>query len=353
MPAFLHDRSLTGLLTISVSFLPSDLLTIPDKDVWAYGQELRAIGAKKFPQIEFSRLKQLVNIDLPGQLDEVTYVANATNFRHALLTQYGKDGLDIQALIEENEDTRLTYCGHSRFLFNDLRYIFPKSELRGSNQYKRDVKYIAREMIRRGFVSFPIPIARGYNMEIIARLTTYTQAFAAAIKKNFPEHLRLSIHQSTGEHKISVSLLPTTTSYTTPWMCAIAYSAKGTLTSAPKGDFEADPTYQVVYRDGRLSHFEERTGSATVPTEVPLNAVNGTVASIAKGEVGGKKSNGPCPHCGKSTHPESRCFDKYPHLAPKWLQERMASLAAGTGRTATLNREDVENETVLTAAAAA
>ncbi len=135
----------------------TDLLTIPDRDVWAYGQALRAMGTKRFPHIEFSRLRQLVTIDLPEKLDEVTYVANATNFRRALLTQFGKDDLDVHKLIEENEDTRLTYCGHSRFLFNDLRYIFPKSELRGSNQYKRDVKFIAREMIRRGFVSPPIP----------------------------------------------------------------------------------------------------------------------------------------------------------------------------------------------------
>lgn len=110
------------------------------------------MSAKRFPHIEFSRLRQLVVIDLPERLDEVTYVANATNFRRALLTQFGRDGLDVHKLIQENEDTRLTFCGHSRFLTNDLRYIFPKSELRGSNQYKRDVKFIAREMIRRGFV---------------------------------------------------------------------------------------------------------------------------------------------------------------------------------------------------------
>ena len=177
-----------------------------------------------------------------------------------------------------------------------------------------------------------------------------TQAFAAAIKGNFPEYLRLSIHQSTGEHKISVSLLPTKTSYTTPWMCAIAYSADGTLTSAPKGDFEADPKYQVVYRDGRPSYFAERSGSTTVLTEVTvneLNKANGVVASVTGEQAEGKKETGPCPHCGKSTHPESRCFDKYPHLAPKWLQERMASLA-GTKPTATENTEDARTKTVIT-----
>ena len=115
------------------------------------------MSEKSFPNIEFSRLRQLVVIDLPEKLDEVTYVANATNFRRALLSQHGKDDLNVRKLIQENEDTRLTFCGHSRFLFNDLRYIFPRSESRGSNQYKRDVKFLAREMIRRGFVSFSSP----------------------------------------------------------------------------------------------------------------------------------------------------------------------------------------------------
>lgn len=131
-----------------------DLLTIPDREVWAYGQELRAMAAAKgFKNLEFSRLRQLVSIQLPEQLEEVTYVANASNFRRALLNQFGKDDLDVRKEIAEQEDTRLTYCGYSRFLFNDLRYVFPKSELRGGKKYKSDVKFLAREMIRRGFVS--------------------------------------------------------------------------------------------------------------------------------------------------------------------------------------------------------
>ncbi|KAG8525197.1 uncharacterized protein KY384_008841 [Bacidia gigantensis] len=310
-----------------------DLLTISDRDTWAYGQELRAIGENKFPHISFSRLRQLVDIDLPERLDEVTYVANATNFRHALLSQHGKDELDVNKLIEQNEDTRLTYCGHSRFLFNDLRYIFPKSELRGSNQYKRDVKFIAREMIRRGY------------------------AFAAAIKHAFPDHLRLSIHQSTGEHKISVSLLPTSTSYTTPWMCAVAYNADGSLTSAPKGDLEQDPRYEAVWNDMRASHFVERTESTETEGKVEKGVLEEKSGNeLREGEKDGDKGMsggkavgglekklpaGPCPHCGKASHVEARCFDKYPHLAPKWVQKRMATTEAAT------TEEDKEQKVII------
>ncbi|KAI9750496.1 MAG: hypothetical protein M4579_006446 [Chaenotheca gracillima] len=225
------------LLLISDGLVYNDLLTIPDKDVWAYGEELRAIAARTCEHIEFSRLRDLVDIQLPTQLEEITYVANASNFRRALLNQFGRDGVNIRQEILENEDTRLTYCGYTRFLENDLRHAFPLSNSRSGSKYRRDVKFVAREMIGRGI------------------------AFAGAVKKNFPDYLRLSIHQSTGEHKISLSLLPTKTSFTTPWHCSVAFRADGTLTSGPRGQFEADPTFEIAYVDGRASYFREKKDS--------------------------------------------------------------------------------------------
>ena len=84
------------------------------------------------------------------------------------------------------------------------------------------------------------------------------QAFAKAVKSAYPDHLRLSIHQSTGEHKISISLLPTDTGYTTPWHCSVAFRADGSLTSGPKGEFEKDPSLEVVHEEGRPSYFVEK-----------------------------------------------------------------------------------------------
>lgn len=94
----------------------------------------------------------------------------------------------------------------------------------------------------------------------------YQQAFAGAVKAGFPDHLRLSIHQSTGEQKISMSLLNTKTGFTTPWHCSVALTANGDWVSAPMGDFKADPKMEVVYENGRPSYFRETTavdGSST------------------------------------------------------------------------------------------
>ncbi|KAK8117036.1 uncharacterized protein PG998_005317 [Apiospora kogelbergensis] len=224
------------LLIISDGLVYNDLLCIPDRDTWAYGEALRAMAQEKgFKHIAFSRLQDFAKIPLPkAQLNEITYVANATNFRRYLMNKYGNDDINIDIEIATNTDTRLTFCGYKRFLESDLKYIFPRGTNRTNNAYKRDVKYLAKEMLVRGY------------------------AFAGAVKDAFPRHLRLSIHQSTGEHKISMSLLNTKTGFTTPWHCSVALMANGEWLSAPMGDFKENPNLEVVEVDGRPSHFQER-----------------------------------------------------------------------------------------------
>lgn len=108
---------------------------------------------KGFRQVDFSRLKDLVNFPLPEKLEEIAYLANATNFRRFLFNKYGKDNLDIDHEIATDPDTRMTYLGYRRFLESDLRYIVPLGEGRSNHSYKRDVKYLAKQMLIRGHVS--------------------------------------------------------------------------------------------------------------------------------------------------------------------------------------------------------
>ncbi|KAG5788460.1 hypothetical protein H9Q69_012483 [Fusarium xylarioides] len=228
----------TMCLRIRDIYSPGARITIisDDRDTWAYGEALRALAVKKgFNQITFSRLKDLAGLALPEKISEIVYVANATNFRRFLLNKYGKEDHDINYEIATNPDTLMTYCGYKRFLESDLQHIFPTGENRSHNGYRRDVKYLAKEMMIRRC------------------------AFAGAIKAAFPNHLRLSIHQSTGEHKVSLSLLHTKTGYTTPWHCCVALMANGEWLSAPMGDFQDDPRFDVVYEDGRPSYFREKS----------------------------------------------------------------------------------------------
>ncbi|KAF3055077.1 Spore wall maturation protein DIT1 [Daldinia childiae] len=121
------------LMIVSDGLVYNDLLGVPDKDVWAYGEALRALRAKKgFRYIEFCRLKDIVNVDVPNELDEIRYVANATNFRHALLQQFSKPGYNVSLRISEDEDTCLTYRGYIKFLETDLQNVYPVGEGRNT-----------------------------------------------------------------------------------------------------------------------------------------------------------------------------------------------------------------------------
>ena len=106
-----------------------------------------------FTNIGFSRLRDFVDFKLPENFSEIHYVANATYFRRFILNKFGKDDLDVDHLIAVDEDTRLTYQGYRRFLMSDLRYIFTLGGNRTSNTYKRETKYLAKQMLVRGYVS--------------------------------------------------------------------------------------------------------------------------------------------------------------------------------------------------------
>lgn len=224
------------LTIISDGLVYNDLLGVPDREVWAYGEALRAIAASRgYQHIEFSRLKDLVRVSVPDQLDEITYVANATNFRHALLSKFARVDWDSSQEISKSEDTCLTYRGYIKFLETDLKNVYPVGNNRSKSKFKSGIEYIAKQMLARG------------------------DAFARAVRENFRNHLRLSIHPSTGEAKLSISLLPTETAFTTPWHCSIAFTKEGNVITGPRRDFDTNPTFELVYENGRPSYYRERT----------------------------------------------------------------------------------------------
>ncbi|QPC58034.1 hypothetical protein HYE67_000265 [Fusarium culmorum] len=222
------------LTIISDGLVYNDLLGISDLETWRYGSALRAMAERKaFTNLSFSRLQDLVAAKgLPNDLNELTYVANATNFRRTLFNKYGRDGdLDIDHEIATNADTLGTYKGYCRFLKSDLQHIYGPAK--SSAKYRKDVKYLAKQLLIRGY------------------------AFAGAVKARFPDHLRLSIHQSTGEHKISISLLNTKSGFTTPWHCSVALMEDGEWLSGLTIDFKADRLLELVQEEGQPSYFKE------------------------------------------------------------------------------------------------
>lgn len=109
---------------------------------------------KGLSKISFSRLRDLVDIDLPVEMDEITYVANASNFRRALLNTFSRPGWNWDE-IRKSEDACYTYTGYIKFLQTDLEYVYPLGEGRSKSRYKRGVETIAKQMMARGDVSRP------------------------------------------------------------------------------------------------------------------------------------------------------------------------------------------------------
>jgi len=140
--------------------LSSDLLGIPDRDVWAYGQTLRSLAKKKGfdKHIKFARLNDLLHPHLvfdDSDIGEMAYVANATQFRRLLLNNFSRPDWDADKEISGNPDTHMTYKGYLRFLETDLEHVYPLGEDRSHKAYRRGVRSLARQMLWRGDVSYP------------------------------------------------------------------------------------------------------------------------------------------------------------------------------------------------------
>ncbi|TQW00034.1 hypothetical protein V2A60_005447 [Cordyceps javanica] len=223
------------LTIISDGLVYNDLLGVADKDVWAYGESLRQLAVdQEFTNIKFCRLCDLVSISIPDELDEITYVSNATNFRRALLNTFSRPDWDWKE-VSQSEDVCLTYRGYIKFLETDLAHVYPVGETRSKTKFKRGIETIAREMMARG------------------------EAFANAVRKRYSDYVRLSIHPSTGATKLSIGLLPTTSRFTTPWHCSVAYMMDGTVQSGMRSDLEKDDKLELVYENGRPSYFREKS----------------------------------------------------------------------------------------------
>ncbi|KAI6445494.1 hypothetical protein MCOR22_004279 [Pyricularia oryzae] len=228
------------LCIISDGLVYNDLLGVPDRDVWDYGEALRNMSAAAgLHHIEFSRLQDLMphNVNLPAHVDEKAYVDNAAAIRSEFLDAYNDDLYDASLGISQSDDTCMTYRGYIRFLQTDLEHVLPLSDTRSKSQYKKEIEQTAKKMLHRG------------------------DAFARAIKTKFGgDCIRLSIHPSTGSTKIPVSPLPTDGIYTTLWHCTIAFRLDGTVSTAPRSTFEGDATLELVQdAQGVPSYFCEKT----------------------------------------------------------------------------------------------
>ncbi|OAK97477.1 hypothetical protein IQ06DRAFT_327855 [Phaeosphaeriaceae sp. SRC1lsM3a] len=227
------------LVVVSDGLVYNDLLGVPDSVVWKYGQELRCLAKSRgYHDIEFARVKDMIptNYHL-DDFDDMSYSAIASSLRFALMQRYGNTGWDsaiTESYVKNDENKRLTYCGYLKFLELDLASRYPLSDERPRKKFKKGCEMIAKTMLKRG------------------------EAFARAVRENFPDHVRLSIHPSTGEDKISVNVLPVDHA-ATPWHSCVGYRLDGTVVAGHRAMFEDTSNMGLVYENERPSYFRERS----------------------------------------------------------------------------------------------
>ncbi|KAH8746348.1 Pyoverdine/dityrosine biosynthesis protein-domain-containing protein [Hyaloscypha finlandica] len=214
----------------------NDLTGVTDKNLWEYGATLRQMvnekGYDKF--IDFIRIMNLLGIYNHSTITQEKFISLIEPSRKELMDRYGDPNFDPNACIKNNPDYKMTYDGYAKFLKKDLAYGAIRDPMTSGKKYKAMVHESAKAMIARGV------------------------AFAKLILEKCPEHVRLSIHPSTGQTKISMPLIPQPDSFSmTPWHCAVAVDTQGNFKTAHVGVLNA--THDKVFKYGRPYHYRERS----------------------------------------------------------------------------------------------
>ncbi|CAG8290184.1 unnamed protein product [Penicillium salamii] len=216
----------------------NDILGVSDETVWNYGEALRNIAVEKeLHHVKFIRLFELLEHPwFPSSTPEAAknfYLAHAGCLRRELMFAFGDSTFDAAKAIKTDNDTCLTYRGYIKFLTQDLAH--QKRPDMSKRAWQAKIAETARQMIIRG------------------------KMFAAAIQKNRKDYVRLSIHESGGEKKLSMSLVPQIRGRLgyTPWHSAVAVGVDGTYSTVHAEDVR--DTHDVVYRNGQPYYFRERS----------------------------------------------------------------------------------------------
>ncbi|CAI7600504.1 Pyoverdine biosynthesis [Penicillium manginii] len=217
----------------------NDILGVPDETVWDYGETLRQMAVEKgLHHVKFIRLFELLEhpwfkSETP-EAAKAYYLAHASCLRRELMFVFGDPSFDPDEAIKTDNDTCLTYRGYIKFLTKDLAHQDSTINL-SKRARQAQVSQIARQMIVRG------------------------KMFAAAIKANRKDYVRLSIHESAGERKLSVSLIPQlrgSLGYT-PWHASVAIGLDGSYRTVHAEDVR--DTHDLVYKNGQPYYFREKS----------------------------------------------------------------------------------------------
>ncbi|GME38716.1 hypothetical protein GTA08_BOTSDO12991 [Neofusicoccum parvum] len=212
----------------------NDITWIQDEDVWIYESLLRDMAVREgFSSLRFHSMISVLDLCDESQITRDVFLQLCEPTRQCLVSKYGDLDFDVEKLLETNQDYLMTYRGYVKFFEKELEH---RPEIKKEPVKRRQraiVKGIAKKLIERGFT------------------------FAKVIRERFPEHVRLSIHPSSGKEKIYIPLIPQESFSMTPWHATVAVDVRGNFKIAHVAEFRA--SHDLVMKDGKPAFFRERS----------------------------------------------------------------------------------------------
>ncbi|CAI7580850.1 unnamed protein product [Penicillium viridicatum] len=212
-----------------------DLTGISDEEVWEYGNRLRKIAVEKgYACIQFHRIMNMLGLYTSAQISKSDYVKLCGLSRAELHRRCGRPGFDVDRLLKGDEDYLRTYNGYDKFMKVDLKFSPVTRDCAGPKQYKKRIKMIAKAMIVRGV------------------------EYAELVRQIYPDSLRLSIHPSSGQTKLSCPLIPQKNSFSmSPWHCSVAVTTAGEFITAHQSVHRQK--FDLIKKDGQPYFFRENS----------------------------------------------------------------------------------------------
>ncbi|MFG2288431.1 L-tyrosine/L-tryptophan isonitrile synthase family protein [Streptomyces sp. NPDC048595] len=193
----------------------SDLIGVPDRDIDAYSDALRAlIRAERLTRLDVFDLRQVYG---EGRTHD--------DKRRLVEEQHAPSLAELRSLTRGDEPARRLYQGITRFLFEDTAH-FPGTR----SALQRDCRRRAYGVMRR------------------------SRAWGELVAVHHPEAFRLSIHpQPRGSAKFGIRLLESPDVWLTPWHSCVLEHPDGRRELMHRA--VAERRGRPVLREGRPSHF--------------------------------------------------------------------------------------------------
>lgn len=202
-----------NMTIVSDGYIFNDILAIEDRTVEEYEEMVK----------DMSRIAPMTWFDMTHFYDR-RQAKSIT--REKIVNQFGISPEELQRRILMDADVNYLYRGMSIFMEEELAIqSFPSR-----NQLHKAAKILTREMMLRN------------------------EAYSGLVKKEFGNHIRLSMHSSVNNGaKYSFQLIPSTNAKHSPWHCALVL-ANGQYITMHRKDAEL-AGYELIQKDGRPYNF--------------------------------------------------------------------------------------------------